>query len=65
MDRKMLKKLIDSAAGRAPADLVVKNGKIADGYTGGLQKAYAKSLTVLNISTTLAGGTSAMILCTC
>jgi adenine deaminase len=30
MDKKTLKKLIDTAAGRIPADFVIKNGKIAD-----------------------------------
>jgi adenine deaminase len=29
-----LKKLIDTAAGRVPADLVIRNGKIADVYAG-------------------------------
>ncbi|MDR0452219.1 MAG: amidohydrolase family protein, partial [Treponema sp.] len=39
MDRKTLKKLIDTAAGRIPADLVVKNGKIADVYSGSIVEA--------------------------
>ncbi|MDR0623527.1 MAG: adenine deaminase [Treponema sp.] len=34
MTRQELKKLIDTAAGRIPADLVIRNGKIADVYTG-------------------------------
>lgn len=34
MSRKELKKLVDTAAGREPADIVIKNGKIVDVYTG-------------------------------
>jgi adenine deaminase len=34
MDKADLKKLIDTAAGRVPADLVIKNGLIADVYQG-------------------------------
>jgi adenine deaminase len=34
MDKNILKKLIDTAAGRIPADLVIKNGVIADVYSG-------------------------------
>jgi adenine deaminase len=34
MKKEELKKLIDTAAGRTPADIVIKNGKIADVYTG-------------------------------
>jgi adenine deaminase len=32
--KKDRKKLIDTAAERVPADLVIRNGKIADVYTG-------------------------------
>jgi adenine deaminase len=39
MDRKTLKKLIDTAAGRIPADLVIKNGKIADVYSASIVEA--------------------------
>ncbi|MDR1353520.1 MAG: amidohydrolase family protein, partial [Treponema sp.] len=39
MDRKTLKKLIDTAAGRVPADLVIKNGKIADVYSASVVEA--------------------------
>ncbi|MDR1863335.1 MAG: adenine deaminase [Treponema sp.] len=35
MDKKELKNLIDTAAGRVPADLVIRNGIIADVYSGG------------------------------
>ena len=34
MDKATLKKLIDTAAGRIPADLVIRNGTVADVYTG-------------------------------
>ena len=34
MDKDSLKKLIDAAAGRVPADLVIRNGIVADVYTG-------------------------------
>ena len=34
MQKEELKKLIDTAAGRIPADIVIKNGKIADVYSG-------------------------------
>jgi adenine deaminase len=34
MDKNILKKIIDTAAGRIPADLVIRNGIIADVYTG-------------------------------
>jgi len=34
MDREKLKKLIDAAAGRIPADLVIRNGIVADVYAG-------------------------------
>jgi adenine deaminase len=34
MDRENLKKLIDVAAGRTPADLIIQNGIVADVYTG-------------------------------
>ena len=34
MEKRELKKLIDTAAGRIPADLVVRNGKIADVFSG-------------------------------
>ena len=34
MEREGLKKLIDTAAGRIPADLVIRNGIIADVYSG-------------------------------
>jgi adenine deaminase len=34
MEKRELKKLIDTAAGRVPADLVVRNGRIADVYSG-------------------------------
>ena len=34
MDKVTLKKLIDTAAGRTPADLVIRNGIIADVYSG-------------------------------
>ena len=34
MDKVVLKKLIDTAAGRTPADLVIRNGIIADVYSG-------------------------------
>ncbi|MDR1319617.1 MAG: adenine deaminase [Treponema sp.] len=34
MNKKILRKLIDVAAGRQPADLLVRNGKIADVYSG-------------------------------
>ncbi|MDR0710078.1 MAG: adenine deaminase [Spirochaetaceae bacterium] len=39
MDKKTLKKLIDTAAGRIPADLVIKNGKIADVYSASIVEA--------------------------
>ena len=35
MEKAKLKKLIDVAAGRVPADLVIRNGMIADVYGGG------------------------------
>ena len=34
MERESLKKLIDTAAGRIPADLVIHSGIVADVYTG-------------------------------
>jgi len=34
MDKVILKKLIDTAAGRIPADLVIRNGIVADVYSG-------------------------------
>ena len=34
MDKETLKKLIDAAAGRIPADLVIRNGIVADVYSG-------------------------------
>ncbi|MDR2478771.1 MAG: adenine deaminase [Treponema sp.] len=34
MEKNELKKLIDTAAGRIPADMVIRNGKIADVYQG-------------------------------
>lgn len=34
MDKTALKKLIDTAAGRVPADLVIRNGIVADVYSG-------------------------------
>ena len=34
MNMETLKKLIDAAAGRIPADLVIRNGMVADVYTG-------------------------------
>jgi adenine deaminase len=34
MNKGTLKKLIDTAAGRIPADLVIRNGRIVDVYTG-------------------------------
>ena len=34
MDKVTLKKLIDTAAGRIPADLVIRNGIVADVYSG-------------------------------
>ena len=34
MDRTALRKLIDAAAGRTPADLVIRNGIVADVYSG-------------------------------
>ncbi|MCL1994152.1 MAG: adenine deaminase [Spirochaetes bacterium] len=34
MDRDVLEKLINAAAGKAPADLVIKNGIVADVYSG-------------------------------
>jgi adenine deaminase len=34
VDKKILKNLIDTAAGRKPADLVIRNGIIADVYSG-------------------------------
>ena len=34
MDKMILKRLIDTAAGRIPADLVIRNGIVADVYTG-------------------------------
>jgi adenine deaminase len=34
MTKRDLKKLIDTAAGRVPADIVIRNGKIADVYSG-------------------------------
>lgn len=34
MDKKNFKKIINTAAGRIPADLVLKNGKIVDVYNG-------------------------------
>ena len=34
MDRESLKKLIDAAAGRVPADLVIRNGIVADVFSG-------------------------------
>ncbi|MDR0601121.1 MAG: adenine deaminase [Treponema sp.] len=39
MNRESLKKVIDTAAGRIPADLVIRNGKIADVYTGRIVEA--------------------------
>ncbi|MDE6475859.1 MAG: adenine deaminase [Erysipelotrichaceae bacterium] len=36
MERKELKKLIDVAAGRVPADLVIKGCKVVDVYNGGI-----------------------------
>jgi adenine deaminase len=39
MNKKELKKLIDIAAGRIPADLLIRNGKIADVYAGGFIEA--------------------------
>jgi adenine deaminase len=39
MDKKTLKNLIDTAAGRRPADLVVRNGVIADVYSGSFIEA--------------------------
>jgi adenine deaminase len=39
MDKKTLKKLIDTAAGRIPADLVIKNGRIADVYSASIVDA--------------------------
>jgi adenine deaminase len=39
MNKKTLKKLIDTAAGRIPADLVIKNGKIADVYSASIVDA--------------------------
>jgi adenine deaminase len=39
MDKDTLKKLIDTAVGRIPADLVIRNGIIADVYTGLFIKA--------------------------
>lgn len=37
MNRETLKKLIDVSAGRVPADLVIKNCKVVDVYTGEIQ----------------------------
>lgn len=34
MTKESLKKLIDVAAGRVPADLVIKNCKVVDVYSG-------------------------------
>ena len=34
MEKELLKRLIDTAAGRIPADLLVKNGIVADVYSG-------------------------------
>jgi len=34
MDKETLKRLIDAAAGRVPADLVIRNGIVADVYSG-------------------------------
>jgi adenine deaminase len=34
MEKRLLKKLIDIAAGRIPADLVIKNCKVIDVYNG-------------------------------
>jgi adenine deaminase len=39
MKKESLKKLIDAAAGRTPADLVIRNGRIADVYTGKILEA--------------------------
>jgi adenine deaminase len=39
MDKKTLKKLIDTAAGRIAADLVIKNGKVADVYSASIADA--------------------------
>jgi adenine deaminase len=39
MNKKTLKKLIDTAAGRIPADLVIKNGRIADVYSASIVDA--------------------------
>ncbi|MDR2403091.1 MAG: adenine deaminase [Spirochaetaceae bacterium] len=36
MEKHELKKLIDTAAGRIPADMVIRNGTIVDVYSGGL-----------------------------
>ncbi len=36
MDKEGLKKLIDAAAGRVPADTVIKNCKVIDVYNGGI-----------------------------
>ena len=34
MDKQELKKLIDTAAGRIPADLVIKNCKVVNVFSG-------------------------------
>jgi adenine deaminase len=39
MNRDMITKRIDVAAGRALADLVIKNGKIVDVYSGTIKEA--------------------------
>lgn len=36
MDKRLLKKLIDTAAGRTPADLVIKNCKVVDVYNASI-----------------------------
>ncbi|MDR1950255.1 MAG: adenine deaminase, partial [Spirochaetaceae bacterium] len=36
MEKHELKQLIDTAAGRIPADIVIRNGTIVDVYTGSL-----------------------------
>jgi adenine deaminase len=39
MDKKILKNLIDTAAGRKPADVVIRNGLVADVYSGSFIEA--------------------------
>ena len=39
MDKDILRKRIDVAAGRALADIVIKNGKVVDVYSGNIREA--------------------------